>query len=282
MSSNNTSSRLKQYALIRFSTEAAQKRAMRAVMAGEVATAAAAGEEEQMELLKWDASTFSSATHSCPSTVLTRLADAHCVCATCLAYTRHTNHRDPVECGMCKSKACRVLAGEHHRLAAEYLLRRGATSFRAPTRDMRVFHEIMAMHNDDLEKLGEDFRNLLRKRDREDARRNEDTQEFLARNSGDSAGNPFDAIPHRNTSQWRTANNTWMLKRRRTVASSAPIPIPQPGGWTPFGTDRNYNTALLAGNAAFQRSCAGNGKEEPVRIGSPPSAHSKAFEYGLP
>jgi hypothetical protein len=141
----------------------------------------------------------------------------------------------------------------------------------------------MAMRSDDLEKLGEDFLALLRKRDREDDRRNEDTREFLARNYADDA--PFDAVPHRNTSQWRTANNTWMLKRRRTVASSAPIPIPQPGGWTPFGGDRNcnYNTALRAGNAAFQRSCAG--KEEPVHIGSPPSAHSKTYEcyeYGLP
>jgi hypothetical protein len=142
--------------------------------------------------------------------------------------------------------------------------------------DIRAFHMIMAMQSDELKKLDEDFRCLVLKRDREDDRRNEDTQEFVARNTAD-------AVPHRNTSQWGTANNTWMLKRRRTVASSAPIPIPQPGGWAPFGTDRDYNAALLAGNAAFQRSCAG--KEEPVRIGSPPSAHSKTYEcyeYGLP
>ena len=142
--------------------------------------------------------------------------------------------------------------------------------------DTRAFHMIMAMRDEELKKLDEDFRCLVLKRDREDGRRDESTSEFLARNTGD-AGDGADASRyHHETSRWET-DNAWTQKRRRATASSAPIPIPQPG-WTPFGTDPS--TVLLAGNAAFQRSCAG--KEQPVHIGSPPSAHSKAFQYGLP
>lgn len=103
------------------------------------------------------------------------------------------------------------------------------------------------------------------------------------------------------------SDNTWMLKRRKTVPRSDPIPIPgaDPVGlaaslaatacphgqqrWrfrqcsdTPheqplgrFSLSLDYNTALLYGNAAFQRVAA----QGPVHTFDPTPT---SFDCGLP